>query len=380
MSRIDVEKSMQNKIKNWDSVTKLILIISILIIIFSFISPFIFTLPSSLDKFDFTETGPIGDTIGGILNPFIALAGVLLTFLAFYMQIKANQIQVSQFEQGLRKEKQIKIHEEKQDCLNKLNLLKTDLDTIMYDIRKKAKLIKEYYENEKENPFKTNYLHKTPSKKYTRVLEIDRLSIFKGFSFFFTNRTNWIKEFSSLYHLLDLIPEFFELIYSNHESHLKDLFELKNWVRDALIKLENMLADIMQESKINHQNYLNNLEYKLAKDTLARYYNVLDESVGETDLMKINKEMLLPFLDEAYHQRNNRTDYNPKLNTIMGFIGNIRKQISLIEKRSEEFSDFVKKEYENLMVDKSDRKSYNTQLVEIYEILETELENISLEN
>ncbi|WP_373060417.1 hypothetical protein [Zunongwangia sp. H14] len=57
---------------------------------------------------NFTETGQIGDTIGGILNPFIALAGVLLTFLAFYMQIKANQIQITQFNEGLKKEKEVR--------------------------------------------------------------------------------------------------------------------------------------------------------------------------------------------------------------------------------------------------------------------------------
>lgn len=369
----------EKEIELWDSITKLILLISILIIFFSFIAPFIFTSPSFSEKFDFSETGPIGDTIGGILNPFIALAGVLLTFLAFYMQIKANQIQIKQFNQGLKKEKESKILDEKQDCLNKLNLLKTDLNTIMNDIRKKAKLIKESCENEKENPFKTNYLLKTPSKKYTRVLEIDRLSIFKGFSFFFTNRANWIKEFSRLYHLLDFIPEFFELIYSKHDSHLKDLFDIKNWIRDALIQLEKMLADIMLETKTNHMNYLNNPEYKLAKDTLSGYYNILDES-GETNLMKINEKVLKPFLDEALYQRHNQIDYNPKLNTIMAFIGNIRKQIFLIKQRSEGFTDFIETQYKNLMIDEKDRISYNTQLDEIYKILETELKNVLLEN
>ena len=107
------DEPMNNKekirIKNWDGVTKWILGISIIVILFSFVSPWIFTSASSSEIFDFTNTGQIGDTIGGIINPFIALAGVLLTFLAFYMQIKANQIQITQFKEGLEKDKELRL-------------------------------------------------------------------------------------------------------------------------------------------------------------------------------------------------------------------------------------------------------------------------------
>jgi hypothetical protein len=43
-------------------------------------------------KFD-SNTGVIGDTVGGIFGPFVALFGVILTFFAFYMQYKANEKQ-----------------------------------------------------------------------------------------------------------------------------------------------------------------------------------------------------------------------------------------------------------------------------------------------
>src|SRR5690606_15126962 len=41
--------------------------------------------------------GPIGDTINGIAGPFIALLAAILTFLAFYIQYKANSEQRRQF-------------------------------------------------------------------------------------------------------------------------------------------------------------------------------------------------------------------------------------------------------------------------------------------
>ena len=40
---------------------------------------------------DFNETGQIGDTIGGIMGPFIAIIAAYLTFIAFWVQFKANE-------------------------------------------------------------------------------------------------------------------------------------------------------------------------------------------------------------------------------------------------------------------------------------------------
>lgn len=55
---------------------------------------------------DFSTTGEIGDTIGGIMGPFIAIAAAGLTFIAFWVQYKANiqqrhDIAVERFESNL---------------------------------------------------------------------------------------------------------------------------------------------------------------------------------------------------------------------------------------------------------------------------------------
>lgn len=39
---------------------------------------------------DFSDKGQIGDTIGGIMGPFVAIAAAGLTFIAFWVQYKAN--------------------------------------------------------------------------------------------------------------------------------------------------------------------------------------------------------------------------------------------------------------------------------------------------
>lgn len=42
---------------------------------------------------EFVETGQIGDTIGGIMGPFVAMVAAFLTFIAFWVQKKANDAQ-----------------------------------------------------------------------------------------------------------------------------------------------------------------------------------------------------------------------------------------------------------------------------------------------
>lgn len=42
---------------------------------------------------DFSDKGQIGDTIGGIMGPFVAIIAAWLTFIAFWVQFKANNQQ-----------------------------------------------------------------------------------------------------------------------------------------------------------------------------------------------------------------------------------------------------------------------------------------------
>ena len=74
-----------------------IILFSIAIVIICFF-PYWFTRPSFLKDTDFTEKGQIGDVIGGTMSPFIGIAAALLTFIAFWVQYKANLQQTLQFE------------------------------------------------------------------------------------------------------------------------------------------------------------------------------------------------------------------------------------------------------------------------------------------
>lgn len=85
----------------WLSITVFIILIGLICFF-----PLWLTYPAEIKNLDFSTSGQIGDTIGGTMSPFIAIASSLLTFIAFWVQYKANQQQTRQFKaQAIEAEK-----------------------------------------------------------------------------------------------------------------------------------------------------------------------------------------------------------------------------------------------------------------------------------
>lgn len=70
-------------------------------IIFVCFAPLIFTIPHFIQSGDFSNTGQIGDTIGGITAPIVGLLGAILVYFSFKAQIDANEEQRKQFNHEL---------------------------------------------------------------------------------------------------------------------------------------------------------------------------------------------------------------------------------------------------------------------------------------
>lgn len=382
-----MNKSSQN-IKNWDRTTIILLILSFILILFSFCAPFIFTLGAKYSSLNFTETGAIGDMLGGIMNPFIAVGGILLTFLAFYMQIKANQIQITQFNQGIENEKKITLREEKKSSYYNLSLLNIDLTEIVSDINQKTERIKEYLDLEKQDNLNTNYLYRTPSKRYTRILETDRIQIYKGYLFFISQEEKWLENYSKLYNVLEFLPELFSTIYSMQENHSRDIFEKKMILRDEL----NTLMDQSSALINNHHaddpaNYLTHPEVKICNTLIGDYYLNLQENLdenlnpkSETDFNIINNEILEPFLSNALFVRNNVPNFDRTIEVLLEKISNIRKDIQLIKQRKLEFSNSIEREYNTLVTNTEEKQSLISELERIQNQIRFTLDKIQVQN
>lgn len=87
--QILIEKEIR-KAKNRARFT---LIIGVIFVLFT---PMLFTSYNVL--FDFTTTGQIGDTIGGITAPIVGFVGAILIYFSFNAQLEANKIQINAIE------------------------------------------------------------------------------------------------------------------------------------------------------------------------------------------------------------------------------------------------------------------------------------------
>lgn len=92
-------------------------------------APYILTQFSLWPYLDFSETGSIGDTIGGITAPIINLFAAFLVYLAFREQVKANDIQV----EALDEERKVrKIESSFNTTLTELNWCSVEYDQLEY--------------------------------------------------------------------------------------------------------------------------------------------------------------------------------------------------------------------------------------------------------
>jgi hypothetical protein len=78
---------MEQGIIDWIDRRKWVIII--ILLVFTFFAPILFT---SFNIIDFSNTGEIGDTIGGITAPFVNLVAAFLVYISFREQIKANKL------------------------------------------------------------------------------------------------------------------------------------------------------------------------------------------------------------------------------------------------------------------------------------------------
>lgn len=135
-------------------ISKVLMLLAALLLIFSFFAPWLLTRFSYVDM---SRYGTVGDTIGGIMNPFIAAAGVISTFLAFYMQVRANKLQRELFEEQIVEErdrfqkelkeqqKQFKQTAFEQRFYEMLRLHKENIDEMLFVLRPIAKEPREVY-------------------------------------------------------------------------------------------------------------------------------------------------------------------------------------------------------------------------------------------
>lgn len=245
--------------------------------------------------------GTLGDLIGGVLNPIIALLGVFAGGLAFYMQYKANhqiqeQFKIQQFESQFYE--MLHLHREN---LNEMIIEGYEFDYLDDDKSKKAKknskrskvtsgkkifvtMLKEFeaihlickkhfFSFYKAQPEKLNLLDNFTGKQL--IFDHAYYVYFNGVSFYKNNVEKYIIDDTNKTGLLneDLIKRYIkdlERIRDKHQKHgikiIKD-YSLVRGIKSEQLKGESLLLSFNYKPFSGHQSIL------------AHYYRHLFQTV-----------------------------------------------------------------------------------------------------
>ena len=199
-------------------------VVAAIVVIFAFGAPYIFTRKGIID---FTETGQIGDTIGGTMGPFIAIAGVIVTFLAFLMQKKANDIISEQHDDDKKREDKRLQNE----YSARIKLLKSDIIGARDNITQRISVLEKHRDYLKENPFRTSRLEDCPSEMYCRMSSSNRENIFLALTNL--NIPNPEKILHNFYSIPDYLTPSIKEIREIVDNHSNETYKYLVVIRDA---------------------------------------------------------------------------------------------------------------------------------------------------
>lgn len=218
--------------KSYKIISIISVAISLLLVIGGCFAPWLFT-GEGCDRLDFTKTGQIGDTIGGVMGPFIAMAGVFLTFVAFLMQVRANEIQREQ----LHKSFNMKQLEHKIENLHTLQLLHIDVQNVIKDIEVRCGLIDQYCHDLDDNTLAEVACKRTSSQSIKRYQGIDRNLLYKAVNDFVQtdNKEVWYR---NIYAVLDYYSEGVDQLWNDvYIPNTKDIMHIKSAIPELYTKM-----------------------------------------------------------------------------------------------------------------------------------------------
>ena len=234
--------------KSYKIISIISVAISLLLVIGGCFAPWLFT-GEGCNRLDFTKTGQIGDTIGGVMGPFIAMAGVFLTFVAFLMQVRANEIQREQ----LHKSFNLKQLEHKIESLHALQLLHIDVQNVIKDIEVRCDLIDQYCHDLDDNPLAEVACKRTSSQSIKRYQGIDRNLLYKAVNDFVQtdNKEVWYR---NVYAVLDYYSEGVDQLWNDvYIPNTKDIMHIKSAIPELYTK---MVEGVNSVSAYNNNNIL----------------------------------------------------------------------------------------------------------------------------
>ncbi|MFH6988089.1 hypothetical protein ACHRVW_10115 [Flavobacterium collinsii] len=274
-----------------------------------------------------------------------ALLGGLLSFLSilFVMyQLLEQRVQIITEKQ----EKDLVLKEELYDILI---LLRTFMKSSLKKLNSQGEVMKIFYEAEKLEPSALNKMYFLATKDFTRIIDLDSLSIYKGIKLYYGDEEDWEKMYLDIYTYFDFYSESLKEMKEKYNSHTKFKFKKLDIVVEDLKVLLNSCANLIEDSKhLSNSNYLDLPWVKLINSFIPLYYSYLEEcSENNTpnNLNYISNNLLSYLVNESMKLKDifGFDDFGSR--KIVNIASQIRKSIYEIEQNSIDYAEDLDFQY-----------------------------------
>ncbi|MBL6445667.1 hypothetical protein JMN32_05065 [Fulvivirga sp. 29W222] len=204
--------------------------------------------------FDLSNSGPIGDTIGGITAPIINLVGAILVYISFKAQIAANKVQERAIDGERNRNRQ---QQNFSSSLKLLELCRKEFDDLTYksgknQIETGQDSLRQYI-NKLKTPNSDEVIHKT-AYHLSLYASVNKLSMLM-------KRVSKLEMFKDdKIYLALLIQDFYYYSYGHYYGYLADAVEKRLAMLEK--KLKNSVVDVKD------------LDYLTAESQLTLFRNI----------------------------------------------------------------------------------------------------------
>lgn len=292
------------------------------------------------------DPNEIGDSIGGILNPLIGFTACILTFLAFYIQYRANNMQREIFNIELENEKtkstekeKKKEHEIAEEHKTNVRLMYVLFVTIHQYYRETGANIKSFIDLEKNRSLELNQYTIAINRSYETFQKLDIAQIFKSVIFHFKgSKLDWETDFINTLNIFDFYNVLVEDMKVKFESH-RDL-KIKSFssigrrlqiVLEQLLEFKEVreLKSVERFSEIVFGFKKGDNNFSLDNIPVTSYENLYNEFIPEfyKELSSLN--LKTPFNSYNEHLKaikDINTDLANEKVRVLLFLKNIDKQ------------------------------------------------------
>lgn len=298
----------------------------------------------------------IGDSIGGILNPLIGITGAILTFLAFYIQFKANKEQRKFFYIGLQNEKDKRIDEsnsineqERKNHVTNIKIFKSLIESMLNNYISMTGNIENFLKQEESKPLAVHLFKFTTNASYDFFKKLDFKSLYDSVVYSFKDKNiEWESDFIKCLNYLDFYEKLLiemKITYKNH-SQAKAL-NLNKIGEDIIKNIGKVLSD-EELSSANGVNSFLAIAYNRTPDNKPI---IPDEEFPGTDFEELQNLFLNEYLQDI--QERFKSTNSDKYKEQLEIFSLLNKKIGGEEFQSVNYSKHLREVYEKNFTDKS---------------------------